>query len=95
MTQYMANSNLKQIALEMIYKSILYTMRKEGVEFDEKHEEMANALCYSHPETDVIDLPDMADEIYELLKNLEEIKEQLHLTNFNDVNCNNDSKKNI
>ena len=78
MTCYMGYSNLARTTLEMLYKSILYTMRGEGIAVDEKHEEMANVLCYSYPETDVSDLPDLLDEIYDRLKEFEEIKEYLH-----------------
>lgn len=77
MTMQVDYKKIDRIRLEIIYKALLYVVRKEGVEFEDKHEEMIDALLHSVPETDVSDIPFVLDELHELLLQFDDIKEHL------------------
>ena len=77
MTQQVEYKKLDRIRLEVIYKALKYVAHKEAVEVDEKHEDMADALAYSPFDTDVSDIPFVLDELYDMLKEFEDIKEEL------------------
>lgn len=74
----MEKIDFNRTALEIIYKALFYTARNEKVEFDEKHHAMLDALLYSVPETDVSDIPDVLDKMYEYFLTDEDIQEQLN-----------------
>ena len=70
-----------RLELEIIYRALNYVVRTEGIEVDEKHFEMENALSLW---TESTDIPDILDKIYEHLLSSEDIREEILSTREDD-----------
>lgn len=70
-----------RLELEIIYRSLTYVAREEGIELDHKHFEMENALSLW---TDSTDIPDVLDAIYEHLFSYDEIREEILISREDD-----------
>lgn|GEM_PF-5850764 len=57
--------NYQKEQIEMIYMSLLYTLRDQGIEFNEKHEELSNELLERH---EAVHLLDLLDGMYDFIR---------------------------
>ena len=50
--------NIKSTQAEMIYMSLLHTLRENGIQYNEKHETLSNELLERHEASGLLDLLD-------------------------------------
>lgn len=60
----MSTINYKRQQAEMIYLSLLHTLRSEGIPFPDKHEQLSNELDQRY---DVVETLDLLDNLYEFI----------------------------
>ncbi|GIN22626.1 hypothetical protein [Siminovitchia fordii] len=58
--------NYQKEQIEMIYMSLLYTLRDQGIEFHEKHNELSDELIERH---EAVHLLDLLDGMHDFIKN--------------------------
>ncbi|MFY0520576.1 hypothetical protein ACOMCU_22505 [Lysinibacillus sp. UGB7] len=59
--------DLKIAQIEMLYKAVLCVLKNDGIQFDDKHENLWNQII-TYTETDSSDLLDLIEFFYQQIK---------------------------